>query len=450
MAKQELLLRMCYMGYISKKDVMMFLNDGYNHQSETYNGLLDEGLIVEKNIQFNKKQQPLTIVKISDKGKSYVCNKYNTDVLYTADENADKSLNKKTLKNVLSANAVMLLFAKTNTLVYNKPDIKDLEINNYEELLKRGIYYSRKEFLHYLDSQSPSRSDSIIGSRFKGIYVNSDSYYMVYNAEKKQIRLDKPVESRAVIMVKNVFQGISDDPKPKAIVFVTSEAMMYNMAINGHNGHGSHNSESNIHKYVFLNNSCKFFDEICVFPRQSKYLDVFSFFCNIRKDEKLKYQKAILASVPETEFYREPDDLFLAYRKDSIRHLPIVFVSHYDIKLLWKLYKLDYDFMVLVPHEYMAEPIAHAVRRNIKILNLQGSFIETSVYENSGYKVGQVPKPKKHHNRYKTISLRIDMALLKELNRIAEERNLSRSMLIRKILIKNLIENGKEEIWFIK
>ena len=198
--------------------------------------------------------------------------------------------------------------------MFNKPPLDELFALKHAEFLERGLYYSRTEFFEYLNSQSDARADQFYGSRFQGVYVNSHHACLVYLAVKKQIRLDSPIESRAIYEVRRRFCAITEVPEPEAIVFMPSVAMMYNMAINGKHGHDAHDEKTNLKSYVFLNNTCELFDHIYVFPRTFEYEESLQEFCGRTHEERKQFTVDLFKSLSQFELYSYAgDEEFMGY-----------------------------------------------------------------------------------------------------------------------------------------
>ena len=443
-AKDKVLIRMCYMNYIYKKDVLTFLKDKNYRHSIIYKNLIEEGYIEEKEIQdlYGKDGDTEIVCKITKKGQIRIEDKYGKLSLGVSDSEISK-INKSNLKKAtqqLNQNKIKMIFSKTDTIVFNKPPLDELFALKHAELLERGLYYSRTEFFEYLNSQSDARADQFYGSRFQGVYVNSHHACLVYLAVKKQIRLDSPIESRAIYEVRRRFCAITEVPEPEAIVFTPSVAMMYNMAINGKHGHDAHDEKTNLKSYVFLNNTCELFDHIYVFPRTFEYEESLQEFCGRTHAEREQFTVDLFKSLSQFELYSYAgDEEFMGYNVED--NSQTAYIPFFDIKLLWKIYKGNFDCSVIVPHDYFAEPIAHAVRNNTKFYDLGGNRITTQNYSKSGYLEGIVPPVKKRKKSVTQVNFQITKDVNKEAKKKAEELGISYSKLIRKSINKFLDDN---------
>ena len=103
------------------------------------------------------------------------------------------------------------LLAKKEDSRKNKTVYRHCSVTEMKEILEKGIFYSASEFREALKELHYGDSTAIAGSRFYGIWISNDRYYIVYAAvSSRRIRLAKAVESRLVDMVYAFVAEITD------------------------------------------------------------------------------------------------------------------------------------------------------------------------------------------------------------------------------------------------
>lgn len=398
--------------------------------------------------------------------KEYELEKVENKDFHTTDET--------TLSRRLEENTIKILFALSDIPVFEneKIPLEDIRttmlgINNslsYEkvnEFLKRGAYYTKKEWFNFINSISFGKSDTCEGSRFKGVYVSKNNCYFVYIPERGdnkiiKVNYDKENNLKTSAQVLNNFTNIYRDipelysyiqsknepgklvpaskvkNEPFALIISDGNAQVYSMAMGNPSGliKGVDFSVISQKKKIMAKEKAKskygqvFFDayndtynHMFIASRNFSGVRAIKYLCN-NTLESWKNEAIELFKTNPKYFTKASSPIYPYFEIVQGKKIPSIYLPVYDAKILRRIAENEF-VPTIVTYEDMIETIAHSTRKHHRFYDadfyLNGTRIianlfdrdSTFIYDYSGYTKGELmirqyleQKGKEPINRY--------------------------------------------------
>ena len=344
-------------------------------------------------------------VRITIHGKNYLADLLGREQVLREELLAGiNTSDQKKLKRKLAQSRIQLILetAGINCFCYNKPSLLDVvrfknpyieikdnfeiqkwlyqtqsDINsNYEDC---WLYYSSLEVRSFLDSQSPSLSDTIRGSRFYGIIISRKQYYIVYSAvpeNNKVIRLSENVECRLVSLLRNyfgieeydyreLFSGYSTLPYD-CIVFCDNDSFIKSMISSASSNPRTPQRPNNgAKKYHFLNSSSTFYRKIYTVPASPNGLIAAKNIFELSDDIKNNLN-SFLEYECNYKTFENMMSINPSFDLKQIKALPSWINDSYYA-----------DGVIAVPNAKFAEIISSAINEEINAVSFDGKTLGT-------------------------------------------------------------------------
>lgn len=293
--KYSMMLLLYFLNEIRKDDLYTFGTHIRTARavSACYANLLDEGFITEEPFVTSNHRNRYTVTKLTKKGKKEFLNiNYAYNDLYYENHANDfetkasdafnsyaslgrskdgQNIADREKLHVRSRAIVMMYASQIAVLPDEKPMLADLisalnkKGNNikkedsfymtdnketYQAVLENGIYYTKGEFLQYLNQLRYDGADQIYASRFAGVLVNDKRCIIVYVVNPRNadmIRLIQTAERTAINLVRREMQKISKFNRElnvlgekygdvEATVITNGDSLVYTMTTGRHVG----------------------------------------------------------------------------------------------------------------------------------------------------------------------------------------------------------------------
>lgn len=174
-----------------KTDLLLYVTAWSSQQnaSKLVNKLIKDGLVAYKKIN-NDYALYLTRVGKNNLENDIV---YNKDFHTTSESILNQRLQENTIKVLFSICGIPCFDTEKASLKQIRESI--LGINNKldkkeaEAILNNGVYYTKKEYIDFINSISPGKADTFASSRFKGVYISNYNIYFVYMPERKDNKI---------------------------------------------------------------------------------------------------------------------------------------------------------------------------------------------------------------------------------------------------------------------
>lgn len=170
-----------------KKDLSLYITASSSRPNATkiISGLIENKLVAYKRISDE------AVVYLTKLGKSNLSGKpiYSRDFHTTDEDVLSRRLQENTIKVLFSIcdipvfenEKIPLEDLRNSILRINK---SPLQTEQAKSFLEKGAYYTSKEYVKFVNSVSPGKSDTFVGSRFKGIFVSNNNCFFVYMPER--------------------------------------------------------------------------------------------------------------------------------------------------------------------------------------------------------------------------------------------------------------------------
>lgn len=411
-----------------KNDLLLFIA----YQSTRQNASQIIRRLINSNIIACQKVKGVEACYLTKKGKQgIIIDKPLSKDFHTTDE--------EVLSRKLQENTIKVLFAICGIPAFYDEKIPLGEIratmlglNNrstlrYEQasnFLNKGAYYTKKEWADFVSLVSLGKSDTFVGSRFKGVYISDNNCYFVYMPERGdnkilRINYEKEAYLKASAEVlksfTNIFRDIPElytykqsknDPtklipaskvKNEAYALVISDgnAQTYSMVTGNPRGliknidfsslvnkrkraaeiRAEEESERQIQelfgaarikakvKYgqVFLDAYNDIYNHLFVVSRNFSGIRSLDYLCT-NTLETWKEESLDLFKTNPKYFIKTNNPIFPYVEHVGERKIPAIYLPVYDVKILRTLSEKDYSSTVAT-YEDMIETIAHSTRK---------------------------------------------------------------------------------------
>ena len=295
------------------------------------------------------------------------------------------------------------------------------QVNEY---LKKGAYYTSKEWIKFTNSVSQAKSDTFVPTRFKGVYISKTNCFFVYIPERGDNKImkinyekEKGLKASAEIIKNftNVYRDIPElytykqsknDPskmipaskvknEPFALILSDGNAQVYSMAMGNPKGlikgfdftsiiekkkraaeikaveqaDQLSNEIIGIAKeaarvnygQVFLDAYNDIYEHIFVISRNSYGIRSLEYLCNNTLESWHNESIELFKTNPKY-FIKTNSPIYPYVELVQNRKIPAIYLPVYDVKMLKRIAENDFSPTV-VTYEDMIETIAHSTRK---------------------------------------------------------------------------------------
>lgn len=372
--------------------------------------------------------------------------------LPTVDKKDFHTTDELTLSRRLEENTIKVLFSLCGIPVFEDEKLplenvratilgtsKDDSLN-YEqanEYLKRGAYYTKKEWFKFINAVSQGKSDTCEGSRFKGVYVSKNNCYFVYIPERGdnkilKINYEKEKNLKASAQILDNFTSVYRDMpefytyrssklepgkmipaskvrnEPFALVISDGNAQVYSMAMGNPSGLikgidfsslvdkkkiaaerraeeeadritnaiiGSARAKAKV-KYgqVFFDAYNDIYNHMFVASRNFSGIRMIDYLCNNTLESWQNESRELFKTNPKY-FIKANSPIYPYMELVQNRKVPAIYLPVYDVKMLKRIAENDFS-PTIVTYEDMIETIAHSTRK-------QHRFYDADFYLNN-------------------------------------------------------------------
>jgi len=439
-------------GMLYKSDFSLFisLQSSRQNASKTISRLINDGIVntasvvsnrknkeVEEACYLSKEGREIAIDLIDDEYISANSRKFFSRFRTTSPTLLNRYLQENTIKTMFHLCGIPVaisdkpsLINLRNILVGQPLEASDYPMDNtltVEEATKHlhcGVFYTSDEFINFTNYISFNKSDTFVGSRFKGVFVSSSNCFIVYSAERganKIIRINYDKElnlKQACLDLKeftNIYREVKvlfsykqskNDPnklipaskvknEPFALVISDGYSEVYSMASGNPSGliknidfskvtdmkiaaaelraEKEKESISNLNPIasreivkanygtLFLDGYSKIYDHIFVAPRNYVGIRSLNYLCNHTLESW--NEKTIEYFKNNPKYFIESSDPFFPYlEKVKGDNIPSTFIPVFDAVVLRKLSNMDSSFTI-VTYEDMIDTISKSTRK---------------------------------------------------------------------------------------
>jgi len=452
-------------GPVREKDISLYIRNKYKQSenvSKAIKSLLSIGVIERKEYKLKKayhKGDTENVLFITKKGKAIVIdleeNSYYKKQRYTykydleeESDALDKKLTDVGILAMFSTNDIPVFCVEKPSLSYLQsvltksfPCHKDEYMDNlsYDEckkVLDKGIYYSESEVLDYANSLSIGLSDTISGTRIRGIFVSTYNLYAVYVSRKydnKILRVNikgekglinmlqvfssftkvyRPIpefdeyeisENTGKLYVKNKFYN-----SPYALVFSDGNMLAYSIATGNSKGQvkkvdislATEKRERMLSLRPVYDNSNKastyltaasnLYSKIFVVPTSINGLYSLNYLLTHSQEE---YRNDGI-EIMKNYFDKDPDsvDAFPYNLKLNNKKVSCTYIPVFEAKALYDIAKGDKN-PVIVTYKDLLDSIAHSIRKEGVFFNASENKLfdknEVIIYDKYGKIAGE-------------------------------------------------------------
>ena len=367
--------------------------------------------------------------------------------------------NEVTLSRRLEENTAKLLFSLCDIPIFEdeKISLEDVRATmlgtnknsslNYDQVndyLKKGAYYTKKEWFNFINSVSSGKSDTCEGSRFKGVYVSKNNCFFVYIPERGDNKIlkvnyekEKNLKASAQVLnnFTNVYRDVPElysykpskiDPnkmvpaskvknEPFALIISDGNAQVYSMAMGNPSGLikgidfssliekkkkaaerkaeeeadkinrkiiGAARANARV-KYgqVFLDAYNDIYNHIFVASRNFSGIRTINYLCNNTLESWQSEARELFKTNPKY-FVKANSPIYPYMELVQNRKVPAIYLPVYDVKMLKRIAENDFVPTILT-YEDMIETIAHSTRK-------QHRFYDADFYLNGTRMVASI------------------------------------------------------------
>lgn len=473
MKRNEVLKIMASVGRCYKDDLMAVMDGQSNANSRQLKDMCKRGWLVENRIvKADKSGNTKKVISITTKGRAYLSDKQQDDYYYDATDYVNykfKNTETNAINRELLNSRVKLMLNRTGVKIFEKDKLSianllevkksdDSEFANAwlydsttprDELIKNGVYYSLSEFRDFLSLlDSDDVSDTIMGVRARGVFLNSETLALVYtpNIYRSQtINLNITNESKLIHLVKKYFGGLVSANEISAIMITNANAVIVDMGIAGKYGHSPRDKNDNTTRSLIDVNSTMF-DHIFAFPFTQNGMDSLEYFAHHTFEQWLNDSRKLYSSINHTKLIpQESIGTESLIATDTNTNKRIVFLPFFELKYLNFLHSF-YEEVSILTYEDMADMISHIIRRNNAYYNLQGKELEVQYYQENGLPVGEMREyaKKKRKKSFEAITIGVTKEEKQMLKRIARMNGISMASYCRKKIRETLQQEYKQ------
>lgn len=342
----------------------------------------------------------------------------------------DKQMDENKISMIFTARDIPVFPHEKPSLSFlaEQQDINDdyldsmLDQTSLSSLLDKGIYYTKKEVMDYLDRANVTnqKSDLIKGHSFKGLFISRSDCFVIYLADRKRNHLfqvnTKAEVNLCDIILPNMLRKISPmiyrplsskrRHGPAQIIFGNGESMVYSVAMANKSGRVHNNKDmsqtlskknlianrqealrtKNVH--VILTAYSSLYDHLYVLPFNYKGMYMLYYLLTNTVES---WQKESIEMVEGDERFTEnrlsPE--FPLFYKDK----NCCVLQTYDTMLMCQFTQSE-EPLAIITADDMLETINHSIRRNdVTYINLETleefSADEVTMYDYSGFPSGR-------------------------------------------------------------
>lgn len=451
--RELLLLQLAYLNQVYKSDFIMLMNDASNSSSTIRAMKKREWILEYKVTKLGPTKQETSVIAISYEGRRYLMKKFNDKYYIEVAKEMQRKFNTDDLEKLhrrLIDNRlkVSMMCSGTLTLLPDKPSLRkiyseitdeaiidDMESVSYDngmsadETLSNGVYYSYEEILHFIELvRGQNDYDTILGSRFRGVYIDSNKTVFCYIPRpnnNRRIRLTENIEMRAIETMSKYLSKLNGVTDVDALVISSRDTLVEKMCASIDNGN---------ERYINLldwNNDL--YEHIYVVPynrdgmKSLRYLRKYSYEKWINDSNKA-YEKTPIDPIKNIT-----GNPYLTGR-NKINDRRAIFLPFYDIKLLLLL-KTFHDDVDIVTLQGMVDTIANVVRRNNAYYDMNGAMLAPN------YKKEIEEKQTKYVKHFRSKSVGLSLDDIKKIKTICTAHGISQSSYIRSKVRSSLDED---------
>lgn len=279
----------------------------------------------------------------------------------------------------------------------NKKDYNDATgKEELEVILKRGIYYTLKEYRDFMEELSPGATDTFIGTKARGIFVSADTCFVVYTGSHRNnrlLRISKPSEVhlaeslRELCGITNVLRplpgfarrttgGYKEEISNSINAFVISDgnALIYSMATGNPSGKvkGTDKMEKDDARRQYfeenggdiglswLKANGDIYPRIFAAPFTQNGINSLDYLCHTTPESWQKTCDNMLKD--DIRFVPETYDPLYRY---SDKGRPTIYMPVFEVNELYRIYKMEHPVSIIT-YPDMYDCIAHSVRKDIR------------------------------------------------------------------------------------
>ena len=305
------------------------------------------------------------------------------------------------------------------------------------EGLSSGIFYTASEYLDYIKSANPSKFDTIIGTRIRGLYISNTSCFAIYTSEKYNNRILKVnlkgekglIDSLETLrsftkvyralptfdemgLLQNGKTYIKERAynKPYALIISDGESLAY--ATSTGNARGKHHKKdiSNVtigienafddpskakisRQTTFLTAASSLYDKIYVVPSDANGFYELSYLLSHSLEDWKADGIGIIKR--ETKLFKGDEEIigdFPYSCKIRGERIPITFVPVFEAKKLYKIANSS-ENPIIITNRHLLNMIAHSIKKEGHYYDYEtmATFSKNLVYiyDQDGYVKGK-------------------------------------------------------------
>jgi len=264
----------------------------------------------------------------------------------------------------------------------------DLSNEDIRSGLTSGYYYTAKEVHDFVNviTDNPSGADSMFGSSYYGIYINTHTIFVVYlSAENKgRMVMTRASDKHLLSFLRETFCRVAGMPDDciKALVISDGDALVYAMTSQRRGGRFKTSSKnkkaSSTESQALLAAGNAHYDQIYVTPASLKGTDMLNVIVH--------------STLTESDIRRRAfEDTSTELVIDGATY-PIYVVMTYEVNLLERIAQTEKKPVIVTTID-MCDTIAHSIRKPAFYYDIvEGRFLEESevlLYDDRGYPAGE-------------------------------------------------------------
>lgn len=410
-----------------KKDLSLYITSKSTQQNSSIviNKAIKDGLIAYKKLGNEY------VVYLTKLGKSNLNSEpiYSKDFHTTDEEVLSRRLQENTIKVLFSIcdipafenEKIPLEDLRNSILRINK---SPLQIEQAKSFLEKGAYYTSKEYVKFVNSVSQAKSDTFVGTRFKGVFISNNNCFFVYMPERGdnkilRINYEKEKNLKASAEVLKNFTNIYRDVQqlytykpsksnpsklipaskvvnePFALVVSDGNAQVYSMATGNPSGliknvdfskiidkkkraaelraEEEADKENRLQlgiartaakvKYgqMFLDAYNDIYKHLFVVPRNINGARALNYLC-YNTLEDWHYESLDLFKTNPKYFRKSTNPVYPYVELVDNRKIPAIYLPVYDVCILRSISEKEYS-PTIVTYEDMLDTIAHSTRK---------------------------------------------------------------------------------------
>lgn len=432
-------------GQVRESDIRMFFRSRYasiDNVSKAIASLKSNGFIETKEYALSKsyhKGDTDTVLSLTRKGKAVVLDTEKDDYYLrilrsqrrkfftekaegtqTEPERIDRLLTDNGILAMFAANDIPVFQHEKPSLFYlkevlsNNPIVKtegyldNLAKNECQAFLDKGIYYSESEILEYANKLSENLSDTISGTRIRGVFVSTLSCFAVFVSRKfdnKILRVNIKGEKGLINALKSfdtftkVFREIPEFNEydvsavtgnmhiktrffnePYALIFSDGEMLAYSTATGNSKGlvkkvdialstekrerilslkpSGDNSSKAS----TYLTAASSLYSKIYVIPTNINGMYSLKYLLSNPLEDYRSDGIEIMKKSKEFDYDKNSLGIF-PYRKsiDGVMY-DVTYIPVFEAKALYEISKASHN-PVIITYADLLNPIAHSIRK---------------------------------------------------------------------------------------